>query len=63
MKLDFKNKNSYISTIMGIIVALANAWITIDWITFDLTKEYPKLILSGLIAIGGYKTTLLNNDK
>lgn len=63
MKLDFKNKNSYISTIMGIIVAISTAWITIDWITFNLTKEYPKLILSGLIAIGGYMTQLKNNDK
>lgn len=48
----------HISTLMGIIVAISQAWITIDWVSFDIKKEYPKLILSALIAIGGYKTTV-----
>ena len=48
---------------MGFIVAIATAWITIDWITFDINKEYPKLILSALIGIGGYMTKINSNDK
>jgi hypothetical protein len=40
------------------VVAIANAWITIDWVTFDIQKEYPKLILSALIGIGGYMTKI-----
>jgi hypothetical protein len=43
---------------MGFIVAISTAWITIDWTSFDIEKEYPKLILSALIAVGGYMTKL-----
>lgn len=46
------------ATIMGISVAVASAWMTIDWSTFDIKKEYPKLFLSAIIAIGGYKSTI-----
>jgi hypothetical protein len=48
----------HMSTIMGISVAVSTAWLTIDWKTFDISKEYPKLILSAIIAIGGYVTTI-----
>lgn len=48
---------------MGFIVAISTAWITIDWVTFDINKEYPKLILSALIGIGGYMTKIKSNDK
>tara|TARA_R110000868_G_scaffold36571_3_gene129753 strand:- start:2244 stop:2444 length:201 start_codon:yes stop_codon:yes gene_type:complete len=51
-----KNWEDYISTIMGLIVSIANAWINIDWVVFDINKEYPKLVLSALIVIGGYMT-------
>jgi uncharacterized protein with HEPN domain len=53
-----KNWESKLSTLMGFIVAIATAWITIDWTTFDINKEYPKLILSALIGIGGYMTKI-----
>ena len=54
-KLQKKNKQtSRAATILGICVAIASAWITIDWTNFNITKEYPKLILSGIIAYGGY---------
>jgi hypothetical protein len=53
-----KNWESKLSTLMGFIVAIATAWITIDWSTFDINKEYPKLILSALIGIGGYMTKI-----
>ena len=58
-----ENWESKLSTIMGFIVAISTAWITIDWVTFDINKEYPKLILSALIGIGGYMTKIKSNDK
>jgi hypothetical protein len=51
------------ATIMGILVAVAQAWITIDWKSFDITKEYPKLVLSAIIAIGGYVSTIKLKQK
>ena len=58
MKKIKENWQSHISTAMGFIVAISTAWITIDWTSFDIQKEYPKLILSALIAVGGYMTKL-----
>jgi hypothetical protein len=58
-----ENWQSKLSTLMGFIVAISTAWITIDWVTFDINKEYPKLILSALIGIGGYLTKIKSNDK
>jgi hypothetical protein len=58
MKKIKQNWESKLSTIMGFIVAISTAWITIDWVTFDIQKEYPKLILSALIGIGGYMTKI-----
>jgi hypothetical protein len=63
MKKIKENWESKLSTIMGFIVAISTAWITIDWVTFDIKKEYPKLILSALIGIGGYMTKIKSNDK
>jgi len=53
-----KNWESRLSTLIGFVVAIANAWVTIDWVTFNIQKEYPKLILSALIGIGGYMTKI-----
>ena len=63
MKKIRQNWESKLSTLMGFIVAISTAWITIDWVTFDINKEYPKLILSALIGIGGYMTKIKSNDK
>ena len=63
MKQLKNNWESKLSTVMGIIVSIANAWVTIDWVVFDINKEYPKLVLSALIIIGGYKTKYIKNDK
>lgn len=66
MKNIFKHKKfgDYISTVLGAIVAIANAWTTIDWATFDIKRDYMKLILSGLIALGGWMTQLkMNGNK
>lgn len=61
MKKIKQNWESKLSTIMGFIVAISTAWVTIDWVTFDINKEYPKLILSALIGIGGYMTKIKSN--
>jgi hypothetical protein len=58
--------NNILSTIFGAIVAIANAWVTIDWDNFVWCFNTGfKLFLSALIAIGGYMTTInhkpLNN--
>lgn len=63
MKQLKNNWESKLSTAMGIIVSIANAWVTIDWVVFDINKEYPKLVLSALIVIGGYLTKIKSNDK
>jgi hypothetical protein len=63
MKKIRQNWESKLSTLMGFIVAISTAWITIDWLTFDINKEYPKLILSALIGIGGYMTKIKSDDK
>jgi hypothetical protein len=43
------------ATVIGALVAIANAWITIDWENFELDqKNCFKLALSGIIAFGGY---------
>lgn len=50
-----KNKKAdFAATTLGLLAAIANAWITIDWSNFNFENEYPKLILSGIIALGGY---------
>lgn len=48
----------YGATVLSLIVAIASAWMTIEWTTFDIKKEWPKLILSAVIAAGGYVSTL-----
>lgn len=63
MKKIKQNWESKLSTVMGFIVAISTAWVTIDWVTFDINKEYPKLILSALIGIGGYMTKIKSDDK
>ena len=51
------------ATILGIVVAIAAAWMTIDWSTFDIKKEWPKLILSAIIACGGILSKLKTNER
>lgn len=57
-----KKTLSIISTVIGLTVAIANAWITIDWSNFDIHKEWPKLVLSGVIALGGWITQIRQKD-
>lgn len=51
LKKDIYNK---LATLGGVAMAIANAWITIDWANFDKSKDLPKLFLSAFIAAGGY---------
>lgn len=54
-----KNWRNHLSTIIGSIVAIANAWITIDWDNFQFNfNNFMKLSLSALVALGGYKTSI-----
>lgn len=49
-----KNRLADLSaTISGIAVAIALAWIDIDWTTFDIKKEWPRLVLLAVVAISG----------
>lgn len=52
------------ATIAGLLVALANAWITIDWENFEFTDgNIMKLSLSGIIAMGGYFSRFKTSKK
>lgn len=45
----------YAASALGLMVAIANAWITIDWEHFEFTEgNIIKLALSGIIATGGF---------
>jgi len=63
MKKIKQNWQSYTSTIIGGIVAIATAWSTIDMSTFDITKDWNMLIIPAIIALGGYLTKINTNDK
>lgn len=46
---------TYGASLGGVIVAVANAWITIDWDNFQWTQgNIMKLSVSAIIAMGGY---------
>ena len=63
-KLTEKLTNTdYLATILGIATAIASAWLTIDWTTFDFNKEWPKLFLSAMIAAGGYLSKFKTNKE
>lgn len=53
-----QNWHSHIATLAGLLTALGTAWSTIDFSTFELSKDYPKLIFPGMIALGGWMTKL-----
>jgi hypothetical protein len=56
---------SEISTLAGLLVAVGTAWSTIDFSTFEVSKDWHKLIIPTMIAIGGYVTEINveRNDK
>ena len=55
---------SYGASIGGIIIAVANAWITIDWDNFSFTQgNIMKLSVSALVAIGGCVSKIAIKNK
>jgi hypothetical protein len=56
---------SEISTFAGLLLAVGTAWSTIDFSTFEASKDWHKLIIPAMIAIGGYvtKINVERNDK
>lgn len=57
---------AWTASLLGILVAVANAWITIDWESFAFTKgNIVKLAISAIIAIGGCvsKISVKNKDE
>mgnify|MGYP001568628398 CR=1 FL=1 len=51
-----KNIHNWLSTLFGLIVAVVMAWQMIDWDSFSFKKDWIKLVMSGIPAIGGYLT-------
>lgn len=49
-----KNIKDWGLTALGIIGAVGNAIINIDWVNFDIKKEWPKLVASVVVAAVGY---------
>ena len=62
MRLSNKHRN-ILSTIFGGLVAIATAWVSVEWDTFALDfRHIAPLVLSGLVALGGYMTTINGNE-
>lgn len=49
-----KNIRDWGATVIGLLVAIAVDLIKIDWENFEFKKEWPILLLSIIIAGGGY---------
>ncbi len=64
MKQLLKKYKSEVSTLAGLLVAVGTAWSTIDFTIFEVSKDWPKLIIPTMIAVGGYVTqiTVKDND-
>jgi len=59
MKNIIKKYKSEISTIFGALVAIATAWQSIDWDNFEFNSgNVSKLLISAIIALGGYMTSI-----
>ena len=49
----------FATTILGVLVAIANAWVNIDWDNFEWSvNNCVKIGISAVIAVGGYVSTL-----
>lgn len=49
-----KNICNWAATFLGLVVAVVTAWQVIDWDNFDMKKDWIKLLISTVIAFGGY---------
>lgn len=58
-----KNIADWGATALGVLVAVAMDVMLIDWANFQIKKEWPKLLCSVVIAIGGYVSKIkMKND-
>ena len=49
----------FTATALGLLVAIANAWMTIDWDNFEWNaNNCVKIGISAIIAMGGYISTI-----
>lgn len=59
MKNIIKKYKSELSTLFGALVAIATAWQSIDWDNFEFNSgNVSKLLISAIIALGGYMTSI-----
>ncbi len=58
-----KKINDYVATVAGLIVAIAQAWMNVDWKDFHFEKQWPELALSAAIAAGGYFSVMKSFGK
>jgi len=59
MTTKLKNRiNDHTATILGIVVAIATAWLSIDWESFTFERDWKKLVLTAIIATGGVLSKL-----
>lgn len=58
-----ENLNDWSATIAGLLVAIGTAYSTIDWTNFNIKKEWPRLLISAAIAIGGYISKFKTNGE
>lgn len=52
--INMKNIRDWGATVLAVIVAVAMDLMLIDWANFNFKKEWPKIMLSIIIAAGGY---------
>jgi hypothetical protein len=63
MQLSKRHRN-LLSTLFGAIVAISTAWVSVEWETFAFDfRHIAPLVLSGLVALGGYMTTINSKDE
>lgn len=62
MKAIIYKYKSEISTLAGLLVAVGTAWSTIDFSSFQIGKDWSKLIIPTMIAVGGYVTQITVKD-
>jgi len=54
---------SRLATLGGLLVSIATAYTVIDFNTFDIKKDWVKLIIVGLPAIGGFFSRIKDTEK
>jgi ABC-type enterobactin transport system permease subunit len=53
-----KLDGSKLATIFGALTTVCTAWAVLDLNTFDIKKDWLKLVIIGMPALGGYMSSL-----